>query len=202
MMKKLFFAIFLFTVSAAAIPAQGTPEQAVLKTRDQFFDIKKRSMELERIKREADKRPASENITLKFPEIKEDFENIQKINSRLLQLDTVKTPVNYAAVLKFASEIKRRAVRLNSNLFPAEQEGENETKNKQTVFSETEDLVALFNALDKSIEGFVHNSMFQNLNLVNPADSLKAQKDLDAVIRVASAIKEKTKKLVKGGSEK
>jgi hypothetical protein len=192
MLKKLFLTIFLLTVSVAASPAQNNPEQAILNARDRFFDIKTRSIEIERMKRDANKQPVSEDFTLKFPEIKEDFEQIQKINSDILQL-TIKTPVNYASVAKFASKINQRAVRLKSNLFPAEPKQKNDAPNKKQIVVGTQDIKTLLNVLDESINSFVHNSIFQNINLVNLEDTLKAQKDLSAIINVSNAIKLITK---------
>lgn len=200
MIKKILFVIFLFTVFTITTPSQSTPEQAVLNARDQFFDIKKRSIELERMKREADKRPISENFKLKFPEIKEDFEQIQKLNNEILQLTAVKTPINYSSVFKFVSEIKRRAMRLKSNLFSVEPTDDKEAKNKRQII-ETQDIKALLDILDKSINSFVHSSLFQNLNLVNPKELLSAQKDLETAIETSSAIKETAKKLAKENSE-
>ncbi len=193
MMKKFLITFLLLGVSVAATLAQSTAEQAVKNARDRFSDIKNRSIEMERIKREANKRTVGENFTLKFSEIKEDFERIQKINDDLLRLTAAETPPNYPTVLKFVSEVNRRAARLQSNLFPAEPELKKEAKNKQPISDESPKVKTLLAALDKSINSFVHSSLFQNINLVNTADSLKAQKDLETVINVSSAIKAKIK---------
>lgn len=193
MIKKLFLVIFLLTISALATPAQMNPEQALLKARDQFSDIKNRSVELERMKRETSKRPTSQHLTLNFPEIKKDFEKIQKLNSDILQLTAAKTPPDYAAVTKFVSEINHRAARLRSNLFPSEPKQKNEAKNKQQTDFESKDIKTLLGVMDKFINSFVHSSIFQNVKLVNSADSIKAQKDLESVINVSYAIKAKTK---------
>ncbi len=189
MIKKLLLAIFLFAVSAAATPAQINPEQAILNAREQFFDIKNRSIELERMKRDSHKRPVSRDVTRKFPAIKENFEQIQKINSDVFKLTSVKTPIDYAVVLKFVSEINRRAIRLKSNLFSAE----TKMKSKQEIVAEPQDIKTLLVDLDKCINSFVHSSIFQNVKLVNSEDSRKAQKDLETVINVSNAIKVKTK---------
>lgn len=202
MINKLLLAIFLLSffalVAASPAPAQNTPEAAIISARDQFFDIKRRSIELERMKRESQKRPSSQNLTLKFTEIKKDFETIQKLNYELLEF-AAKKPLNYAAVSKSASEINQRAARLKSNLFPPPDDAEpddKESPNKEqspAAKFESQELKTLLGALDKSINNFVHNAIFQNLKLVNPADSVKAQKDLEAVISIAQAIKVKTK---------
>lgn len=94
-------------------------------------DIKNRSIEPERMKRKANKRPISKNFTLKFPKIIEDFEKIQKINSNIIQLTAVKSSINYAAVSRFAAEINHRAVRLKSNLFSSELKEKKAAKYKQ-----------------------------------------------------------------------
>lgn len=201
MKKQLFTVIFLLAVSAAATSAQRSPEQAVKSGRDQFTDIKNRSIELERMKREADKRPASDNAAPRFPEIKEDFERIQNLGSDVLELMHVKTLPDYAVVLEFVSEINHRAARLKSNLFSAEPEQNEKAKNKQQTV-ELSDITTLLKALDKSINSFAHNSVFQNTNLVNSQDSLDAQKDLETVIKISYSIKEKAKKLAKDDSIK
>lgn len=193
MIKKILLAIFLIVVSIDATTAQATPEQAISNARDQFFDKKNRSNELERMKRETYKRPVNNDFTPKFPEIKEDFEQIQKINADLFKLISVKTPLNYAVVLKFVSEINRRAIRLKSNLFSAEPKPKKEAKNKPQTVAEPQDIKTLVVDLDKSINSFVHSSIFQNVKLVNSEDSLKAQKDLETVINVSNAFKVKTK---------
>ncbi len=193
MMKKFLITFLLLSASVAATPAQSAAEQAVKNARDRFSDIKNRSIEMERIKREAHKRTVGENFTLKFPEIKEDFERIQKVNDDLLRLTAVKTPMNYSAVLKFVSEVNRRAARLQSNLFPTDPERKKEAKNKQSINTESPDVKILLTALDVCINSFVHSSLFENINLVNTADSHKAQKDLETIINVSSAIKAKIK---------
>ncbi len=194
MMKKFLITFLLLGASVAATPAQSAAEQAAKTARERFSDIKTRSIEMERMKREANKPTVRENFTLKFPEIKEDFEQIQKINDDLFKLSAAKTPLDNSAVSKFVSEINRRAARLRSNLFSTEtEEQKKETKNKQTVGAEPPDVKTLLAALDKSINSFVHSSIFQNINLVNTADSEKAQKDLETVINVSRAIKAKIK---------
>jgi hypothetical protein len=199
MINKLFFAIILLNVFVSAAAAQLNPEQAILSAKDQFFDIKKRSLELERLKRDADKPPAKEDLSANFPQIKRDFEQIQKVNDNLFRLTNEKAPINYNAVLKFGSEINERALRLNSILFTTEPNAKKELKQKPET-DESRDLKTLLQTLDKSLNSFVHNPMFQNLKLVNPTDLIKAQKDLENVIYVSHLIKVKTKELTKNDS--
>ena len=201
MINKLFFAILLLNVLAASTSAQINPEQAILSAKDQFFDIKNRSIELERLKREANKRPVNKDLSSDFPQIKKDFEEIQKVNSKLFQLTVDNKPLNYYAVLKFVSEINQRASRLKSILFTPEPSAKNELKQKSET-DESQDLKTLLEILDKSLNSFVHNPIFQNLKLVNSTDLIKAQKDLENVIYASKAIKVKTKELAENAFNK
>lgn len=141
------------------------------------------------MKREANKRPLYDESTARFPKIKEDFEQIQKLNSGLMQLTAAEMPLNYRVVLKLVSEIGRRAVRLRSNLFSIG----SETKNREQTAAESQDIRTLLADLDKFINKFAHSPIFQSTKLVNSKDSLKAQMDLETVIAVSNSIKAKTK---------
>lgn len=198
MSKRLFSVFFLLAFSATGILAQSALEQAAKDARERFSDVKNRSIELERMKREAGKRSAGEASTASaFPYIKEDFEEIQKLNSRVYELAAAKSPLDYAVILKFASEINQRAIRLESNLFASESAKRKAEKTKLPIADKTPDMAELLETLDKSINNFVHSPLFQNTNLVNSQDSLNAQNDLRTVVEVSFLVKEEAKKLKK-----
>lgn len=194
MVKKILLAIFALAVFVAATSAQSNPEQAILSAREQFSDIKNRSIELERMKRESYKNSTGDPYTPNFSAVKEDFETIQKLNDTLTKLAVAKMPLDFAAVAKFAEQINHRAARLKSNLFAAEAEPKKNAKdNKIEANAAARELKILLADLDKSVVSFVHSPIFQNLNVVNSSDSLKAQKDLEKVIALSRAIKLQTK---------
>jgi hypothetical protein len=70
---------------------------------------------------------------------------------------------------------------------------EKSTKHNQPEPAASREPITLLADLDKSVVRFVHNSIFQNLNIVNVSDSLKAQKDLEKVITLSHTIKSQTK---------
>lgn len=196
MSKQFIAGCFLVGVFAATTLAQSSVEQSVKGARERFSDIKNRSGEIERVKRQSNKRTINDNSTLKFPEIKKDFEQIQKINRDVvLQINSAETPIVYKTVLKFVSEINNRAIRLKSNLFGSQPK--KEARSEQQSAFEAQNIKILINDLDKFINRFVHSSIFQNINVVNSKDSLTAQNDLETVIKISSSIKEKAKKLTK-----
>lgn len=193
MLKTLLTAVFLFLAGVTAAPAQPNPERAITDAQNQFFDIKKRSLELERMKRAAGKQP-SRDYTADFPEIKKDFEKLQTVNEKLFRLRSSGAALDEQAIFKLTTEIAERAARLRANLFSDDEETSPapETFAKKTAIPADEaDLPALLTALDKAVGGFVHNPMFRNLDVVRLEDARQARQNLEIVILTSRAIKAK-----------
>ncbi len=199
MTKKLFLASLALIVGGASAAAAQlpTPEKAIQNAQEQFFDIKKRSLELERMKREAKRRPAARDLTTSFPAIKNDFEELQKTNEQLYRLNSSTASPDEKRVARLAAEIKKRSERLLSNLFVDDDndEGESDAAVKPSLPAalEAAELKTLLAALDEAVGGFVHNPMFKNLNLINPDDSLKARTDLETVIAISRLVRARTR---------
>ncbi|MCU1288510.1 MAG: hypothetical protein JWN60_739 [Acidobacteria bacterium] len=202
MKNQIILALPLLMACAVLIPAQNNPEQALKNVRDRFSDIKNRSIELERTKRDAGKAHRGGDPAQRFPEIKEDFERIQILNTEILQPFVKKTPLDFSAVYESASEINRRAERLKSNLFSGKAKPPKDSGNKEQIKADRQTLENLLIALDNSINDFVHSSIFQNINLVNSKDSLKAQSDLETTIKLSFLIKETAEQITKSVSQK
>lgn len=196
MTGKILPAIFLMIFCVAVISAQVSPEKQIINAREEFFGLRTRSLELGRVKREAAKPLVTDNSTINFPAIKEDFERIQKLNEEVFKLTANKSPINYAFILKSVTEISHRSARLKSNLFQTDPTEQKEVKDNQPT-EMSQSLKKHLEKLDKSVINFAHNSIFQNINLVNSQDSLKAQNDLETIIKASFAIQEEAKKLTK-----
>jgi hypothetical protein len=189
MRKVLFVPIVLMVTAlcASTIIAQtpGPPAGGSDRNlRDSASDLKGRSNELERVTRDTKK---SENRTTStttpnFPQIKEDFEQIQIINTDVLQ-KAASSPA-YQKISEAAAEIRKRALRLRSNLFTSEAM----KKPKAAETSEKQELPPLITSLDSSIASFTSSPIFQNTNSVNAEDSLKAQKELERIIGLSERI--------------
>ena len=183
--------ILSLTVFAAVVSAQNSMEQVAISVKAEFSN--NRSAELERVERDAHRRMLAGDYSVKFPEIREDFEQIQKLNGKILDLDDTQTSVDSSSLLKLVSEINRRGIRLASNLIQDEPKGKKETKDDLQVRAESQEIKPLLNILDRSINRFVHNAMFSNLNVVDSKDALAARNDLKAIIAVSSLIIERAK---------
>ena len=170
--------------SAQLPPGAGTGGR-----RDKSIEDKYRSDEMERVRREA-VRPA-DRPTTRFPQIKEDFERIQVINSDLLQAHNSNAGLDYDRISDAAAEIRKRATRLKSNLFPAA--SKDRTKEIEQQSEERQDLKSLLTQLDEAIITFVHNPMFENTRLVNPDDSQKAERELEKVINLSAKARKESR---------
>jgi hypothetical protein len=186
--------IFLMTIVALAsvlwsfANAQLPPGAGTGGRRDKSTEDKYRSDEMERVRRGSDRpkyRPES-----RFPQIKEDFERIQVIISDLLQANNSNSGPDYARISEASVEIRKRATRLKSNLFPtASRERVKEIEQQ----SEGQDLKLLLTELDKAITSFVHNPIFENTRVVNPQDSVQAEKDLEKIINLSARTRKKAR---------
>lgn len=174
------FSSVLSLSSTSQVPGQGIRTGS---PKDRSIEDKYRADEIERVRREAVK-PQQRYQTTRFPQIKEDFERIQLINSDVLQAISLKAEPDYRRLSEAAAEVKKRATRLRSNLFPSEFRVE--SKQSEPRLKGPENLKALLNELDKAITTFVHNPMFENTRVVNEEDSKKAQEDLEKIIDLSA----------------
>ena len=197
MTKQLFLAAVLLLaptlISSAVAQDHGPPAGGSDRNlKDSVSDVKGRSIEMDRVERDAKKAesrareekresPAAPN----FEQIKEDFERIQIINGDVLQAPATIAKPDYERISESAAEVQKRATRLKSNLFPPKSKKQ---AKKDEASSEDQELKSLLTLLDKSIGSFTQNPMFQNTKVVTPQDSTEAEKDLDAIIKISGRI--------------
>jgi hypothetical protein len=191
------FMLIPFTSTSAQTtpgpPAGGSDRNL----RDSGSDLKIRSNEMERMKRDAEKPESRTNSSPNFLEIKEDFERMQKVNEEV-QVTGANAAPDYQLISKGVAEISKRATRLKGNLFPsqpAKKPKENKQGNQQSELKQENnqanqqlELKPLLIALDNSIVRFVQSPIFQNVKLVNSDDSKKAQEELEKIIKLSSVI--------------
>lgn len=165
-------------------------------------DIKERSIELERVRREANrydpvKRSESSKISeAKFREIKEDFEQIQFSQNELIAGYTKGKEIDYRKIALSSEQINKRGIRLRENLFPSPtaKRSETDNKNKTTNSPIQNDIKSLIVEIDNTLAKFVANPIFTNTKLVNSADNEKARSDLDNLISLSAILKSEANK--------
>ena len=190
MIKQLFLMTMVALASAlwSSDNAQLPPGAGTGGRRDKSIEDKYRSDEMERVRRDAN-RPA-DRPAARFPQIKEDFERIQIINSDLLQANDSSAGLDYARISEASAEIRKRAIRLKSNLFPSA--SKERTKQIEQETKERQDLKSLLTELDKAITSFVHNPIFENTRVVDPQDSIRAERDLQKIINLSARTRKKS----------
>lgn len=209
MNKRLLLVMAAAIIAALSTPAaaqdHGPPAGGSDKNlRDSASDLKGRSIEMERIERDAkkpDNRKNSEKAQSRpaqnFLQIKEDFEQIQLINNNILQANPSSAKPDYQRISESAAEIEQRAIRLKANLFTPK--STKQAKEKSPV-TEDQELKSLLTELDNSIGNFSQSPMFQNSKVVNPEDQTKAENELDAVIKISVRIRNEADRIKKASS--
>ena len=206
-MKKVFLSIFL--VFAASVfsnvlcqgspPGAGTPAGAGDKNLGDD-SIKARSVEMERVKQDAEKietasvAPINKKIVSKFPEIKEDFEGIQIVDDAINKAYTKGKTINYVEIATFANEINKKSRRLDANIFAAK--SENKDNKSDGVAEKAKSIRDLIVELDTAIGSFVSSKIFANLNVIEPEVAIKTRADLLAIIELSEKLSISAKELM------
>lgn len=179
------------------------------------MDAKTRSIELERVERDANKigtspnntakkQPAAEDeLAAKYAEIKTDYEQIQLSQDAIIKAYQSAGKIDYAQISKSALEMNKSAARLNSNLFPATEKSDAEKVEKKEEKKETKSVKSMRDLivdLDVKIGTFATSPMFQNLRIVDAAVSAKAKMDLEKISELSALLGEAAVKMTASGN--
>ena len=191
-MNRMILAASFVLILAFCMGASGQASPSPAGAGDRNItdtSIKDRSNELERVDRDMRKSDKSAEPTAKvnFAQIKEDFEQIQVVFDKgIVQTYRTSNPMNYAKIADSATELKDRATRLRSNLFP---EAAKKGKDKKDateyipVSGAPADVVKnLIVNLNNSLSTFVASPIFQNAKVIDPKETEAAKANLEAII--------------------
>jgi hypothetical protein len=191
---------FAFCVSVRGQASPAPPGAGDRNAGDR--NIKDRSIELERIDREMHKsdKPSETTAKVNFAQIKEDFEQIQVVFDKgIVNTYQTSNPMNYAKIADSATELKDRATRLRSNLFPDRPKKSKEKKDEVEyvpVSGAPADVIKnLIVNLNSSLSTFVASPIFQNAKVVDPKESEKARLNLETIIAQSAQLSEEAGKL-------
>ena len=191
----IFFSIINLLFLSSIIVAQVPNPVADNEMRD-GSSIRRRSIELERVKRDAVKlRPTEDSTerTIKFAEVKEDFENIQKLESEIVKAYTTGKEINYEKIGQLAAEMTRKTVRLDANLFNSKTE--KNVNDKAVEKAKPRSVKDLIIKLDKVVETFVNSPIFKNIKVVDPQNSEKSRIDLEKIFQLSDALSRAAKEM-------
>jgi hypothetical protein len=201
-MKRIAISILMVIAAAMCSTTYGqreTPAGAGDKNLGED-NVKLRSVELERIKREAAQAeaasfaPISKDIVKKFPVIKEDFEGIQLSQAEIIKAYTTGKTIDYSAIENSAEDISKKSKRLDTNLFDVKKDAPDESKlaGKDEKVKSVRDLIV---DLDTAIGSFVSSKIFGNIKIIEPEVAIQTRKDLDKIQYLSKKLSEEAKKM-------
>lgn len=201
-MKNIIVLVIALVAAGGCLSAPGqVPPPGASDKSLEDRNIKNRSIELERIKRDANKpetgnqEQAGKMPAAKFQEIKEDFEQIQLLQSEIITAYTKGKEIDFGKISARAEQINKRGIRLRENLFPPVGENEISKKTKSGIKNVElpplpQDVKMLIVEMDNTLAAFTANPIFTNPQVVNPDNNVKAKSDLERLIRLSGALKE------------
>lgn len=170
---------------AAPVETINSPDQVAMRMRE---------WSLTHIADDINSHFKKDSVSL-FPQIREDFTQIQKVNNQTMQTVFVQKSTDYKLIAKAAAEINKRAVRLRESLLLPKLD-EKPDKPALVLDQMSDDkLKQSLLQLDRALMSFVNNALFRQPALVNPESALKARRDLDNVIQLSDAIEKTAKKM-------
>lgn len=123
---------------------------------------------------------------LRLAQIREDFRNIQIVNADQIRPALKANTFDYQNLARASSEIKRRAVRLKSNLvLPAVGDKSRKADNDSRTYR------GELKRLDMLIWSFVSNALFHNPEVIDVQLAARASQDLGEIIQVSDWLKRK-----------
>jgi hypothetical protein len=191
----------LIFASAIAIPVSGQQSNrrtGRAGTSDTLLTESERELMLEEM---AAPQPAKRpRARVPFAQLSADFTRIQVINNELAQAALRAGPLDLEFVVKSASDIRKIATRLKSNLALPEPEKETE-RSKPGTSAGRKQLRAAVIELGKLIAGFAHNPAFKAGGVVDVKMSARARGDLEEIIELSGQLKKDGEKLDKASQQ-
>jgi hypothetical protein len=204
MRKNLIFWIVLvcfLTLSAVSVLAQGSRPLSSVERRVETMNRQGREYEREDQRREMEGKnnnPVDIKRTQQIrAELKEDFERIQAIyNSIVIAMSGKNAVLDYKFVADQATEIKKRGLRLKTNLALPQPEDENEEEKKEEELTEEQMKPSLM-SLCNHIYNFLTNPMFESKGAIDVELSTKASRELNEIIKLSESVRKCADKINK-----
>ncbi len=208
MKKIVFLVVSILLVSAyggfaqdlpGAPPGAGTPAGAGDKSL-QNADIKLRSVELERMKRDLEKgntTTVNAKVDTKFPEIKEDFESMQISQAAIIKTYTKDKKIDYALIETSCETIIKNTKRLDLNLFVdnSKKKDKEADKSSTEIEKKPKSIQDLIVDLDTALGNFISSKLFSNLKVYDAEIVTKTRNDLLLIHQLSEKLAAEAKKL-------
>ena len=168
------------------------PETRINTDRIRQQDMSRREWQLRNFGTEPDAPKDRRQIEALMAQTEEDFNRILTLHNEIVRAISSKNALDYQFVSDATTEIKKRAIRVQSSLklnLAAE-----DTPVKEKAEPEMKDSLI---KLCKEIRAFVTNPMIENPNTVDAQQLVRAKRDLESFIQLSGLIKKDAEKLSK-----
>ena len=196
--RKIFLIPGILLSLAGSYAAQSVPPPPKPHIETDLRDntTKIRAIELERVKRQAQKAqtgtsPRTEES--RFSETKNHFEKVQKLQDSIIRTYTTGEKIDYGRIAKLAASMTNSAVWLDESLFGgANKENEKRRNRSKKKRKTVRDLII---DLDKAIQEFVTSPIFSDTRTVNSKESKRAKAKLAVLIELSTSLSGTAKSL-------
>lgn len=134
---------------------------------------------------------------LLLSQINEDFMRLQAVNNEVKLKIAKNSTLDFKHISDASAEIKKRSVRLRTNLVFPDSEREETREKPQTQAPDEGQLRIPLLTLDRLIKSFVTNPVFTAAGVINAQQAAEAKADLNAIIDLSDKIKKRADKLNK-----
>jgi hypothetical protein len=133
-------------------------------------------------------------------EVNDDLHQLNQLNDALAMHTATAGPLNYDSVLSNATEIKKRSIRLRTDL--ALPKGESKEKLPEFKDAEQGELQPALSTLNTLLESLLHNPIFSDAGEVDMQLATMARRDLDSIVVLSEKVRKNAEKRSKTASNK
>jgi len=141
-----------------------------------------------------------EEVRLALTQIKEDYERIQVVNNDLARATSDPAQLDLRLAAESASEIRKRAERLLTNLSLPEVPADLERVRMPEEGEER--LRPSLVMLRRLVERFVRSPLFREVNVIDAQVATRARRDLEGIVELSGRLKKDCEKYDKGAHDK
>ena len=154
---------------------------------------------IEALRKDSRQLTKEERSPLAYVQLQKDFEHLQTVHNQMMVMTFANKVLDYKLISEASTEIRKRAVRLKSNLPLPEPEEDKQKEESLKGWDELDQgqVKPALLALDDLIMRFVKNPVFQKPEVIDLRQSSQATRDLDAIIKLSGKIKKSADKLTK-----
>ncbi|HBB86727.1 MAG TPA: hypothetical protein DC047_03820 [Blastocatellia bacterium] len=189
--------LFLLTIGTVSLFAAATAAQA------QFAPGEIRQVERENSSREnsiesrTHKRNRDPNEVM--AEVNDDLRQLNQLNDVLAMHTATAGPLDYDSLLSNATEIKKRSLRLRTDL--ALPKGDSKEKLPDFKDAEQGELQPALSTLHTLLESLLHNPIFSDAGEVDMQLAAKARRDLDTIVVLSEKVRKNAEKRSKASAK-